>query len=111
MKRFGLGLLAGLALASCGESAEVVEEDNEDATARGEVLGGTISDDMLPLDTLTSQAPSRAVRATTDESADSVETASEDSEAVESPAPAAPPAPASLPEPVAEAGNEPAPAE
>ena len=31
MKRFGLGLFAGLALASCGESAEVVEEDNEDA--------------------------------------------------------------------------------
>ena len=30
---------------------------DDDATARGEVLGGTISDDMLPLDTLQSQSP------------------------------------------------------
>ena len=47
----------GLALASCGsDPEEPVPEDDANA-ARGEVLGGTISDDMLPLDTL-SEPPS-----------------------------------------------------
>lgn len=61
MKRFGLCLMASLALASCGDDAAPVEQGDEDATARGEVLGGTISDDMLPLDTVRSQAPSLAI--------------------------------------------------
>lgn len=106
MKRFGLGLLAGLALASCGESAEVVEEDNEDATARGEVLGGTISDDMLPLDTLTSQAPSRATPATADGETASSETETEVGGAEQAPAPAAAPAPGTAPEPPAPAAED-----
>lgn len=44
-----------LALAACGGSGD--EAEGERKTAAGEVLGGTISDDMLPLDTVTSQSP------------------------------------------------------
>jgi hypothetical protein len=45
-------LLAALALlAACNKSGDA------NASASGEVLQGTISDDMLPLDKLTSEAP------------------------------------------------------
>lgn len=47
------GALA-IALAACG--GEPAGEAESDA-ARGEVLGGTISDEMLPLDTVRSQSP------------------------------------------------------
>ncbi len=39
----------------------VEQTDSERRTAAGEVLGGTISDAMLPLDTVRSQAPSAVV--------------------------------------------------
>ncbi|MCP9222221.1 hypothetical protein MKP08_05610 [Erythrobacter sp. LQ02-29] len=42
-----------LALAACGDKAE----KSEGGSARGEVLGGTINDDMLPLDTVRSTSP------------------------------------------------------
>ena len=45
-------LLLALALAGCGGS-----DDNARATAPGEVLPGSASDAMLPLDTLRSQPP------------------------------------------------------
>jgi len=44
-------LLLALPLASCGGG------EDEGRTASGEVLEGTISDEMLPLDTRTSQPP------------------------------------------------------
>ncbi len=44
-------LLLALPLASCGGA------EDERRTASGEVLEGTISDEMLPLDTRTSQPP------------------------------------------------------
>ncbi len=48
-----------LALAACGDEADTdaapVEQGGE---IEGDVLGGTISDDMLPLEELTSQSPS-----------------------------------------------------
>lgn len=47
-------LLATAALAACGGEAETGPERR---SAAGEVLGGTISDDMLPLDTVRSQSP------------------------------------------------------
>jgi hypothetical protein len=47
-----LPLLA--ALAACGGDTG---SEGERGSAAGEVLGGTISDDMLPLDTVTSQSP------------------------------------------------------
>lgn len=43
------------ALAACNGTGDGAE--GERRTAAGEVLGGTISDDMLPLDTVTSQSP------------------------------------------------------
>lgn len=49
-------LAVSFSLAACGE--EAVERGDDDArTAVGEVRGGTISDAMLPLDTVQSQSP------------------------------------------------------
>lgn len=50
---------ATLALAACeSEEADTPEAAEPARTgAQGEVLGGTVSDDMLPLDTLRSQSP------------------------------------------------------
>lgn len=51
-------LLASMGLlAACGGDNTVKEQPTDARTARGEVLGGTISDDMLPLDTRRSQSP------------------------------------------------------
>ncbi|TWJ09324.1 hypothetical protein [Altererythrobacter ishigakiensis] len=44
-----------IALSSCGDSLPDRSEDGREA--EGEVLGGSISDDMLPLDQLRSQSP------------------------------------------------------
>ncbi len=44
-----------IAIAGCGDKNP--GSDGERKTAAGEVLGGTISDDMLPLDSVTSQSP------------------------------------------------------
>lgn len=47
-------------LAACGEEPVVEATDNDGRTAAGEVIGGTISDAMLPLDSVRSQAPAAA---------------------------------------------------
>ena len=48
--KFAALMVAGACLAACeSESAPPPVEDDGRATAEGEVLGGTISDDMLPL--------------------------------------------------------------
>ena len=52
------------ALAGCGDEAE---PNAERRTAAGEVLGGTINDEMLPLDTVTSQGPPMGPTADSDE--------------------------------------------
>ena len=55
-----LGLGASL-LAACGSDAPPAEtEAEQDRAAKGEVVGGTISDDMIPLDRLRSQSPPMA---------------------------------------------------
>ena len=59
MTRFLLLASTCLALAACGDTSETPSETDENLDARGEVLGGSISDDMLPLDTVTSQSPSQ----------------------------------------------------
>lgn len=51
-KRIFLALTALALLAACGE-----EPADEGAAAQGEVLEGTISDAMLPLDRVQSEAP------------------------------------------------------
>lgn len=68
-----------LLLAGCGGSSD----DGDERTASGEVLEGSISDEMLPLEQLTSQPPPLKVEPTSrsSESADEAETATEDEEA------------------------------
>lgn len=51
---FSFVLLAGLA--ACGDE-QASETSGDGRTAAGEVLGGTISDDMLPLPLVRSQSP------------------------------------------------------
>ena len=60
LAKFAALVTAGAFLAACeSERAPPPVEDDGRATAEGEVLGGTISDEMLPLDTLRSQSPSQ----------------------------------------------------
>ena len=46
-----------LPLAACGDDAPAVDTSQTGGKAAGEILGGTISDDMLPLEELTSTSP------------------------------------------------------
>jgi hypothetical protein len=59
-------LLSLALLAACGEEPVAEPSDNDGRSAEGEVIGGTISDAMLPLDTVRSQAPSAAAAAASD---------------------------------------------
>ena len=70
-----------LALAACGDDAvpDEAATSDADATARGEVLGGEISDEMLPLDQLRSQSPA-APRANSTGSGSSSASSSNDSD-------------------------------
>ncbi len=56
-RALALGLALGLALAGCKDEAEETGAVQSGGQAAGEVLGGTISDDMLPLEQLTSTSP------------------------------------------------------
>jgi hypothetical protein len=47
-------------LAGCEEEAPAVDTSASGGEAAGEIMGGTISDDMLPLDQLTSTSPPAA---------------------------------------------------
>ena len=56
MRRLKMTMVAGtLALAACGGQTPERAEDAREA--EGEVLGGSIGDDMLPLDQVRSQSP------------------------------------------------------
>jgi hypothetical protein len=50
-------LPAVILLAACNGDRSPEAQASADAMAEGEVLGGTISDEMLPLDRLKSQSP------------------------------------------------------
>ncbi|MBO6945289.1 hypothetical protein [Altererythrobacter sp.] len=50
-----VSIFSVIVLSSCGDSLPDRSEDAREA--EGEVLGGSISDDMLPLDQLRSQSP------------------------------------------------------
>ncbi len=58
--RLPVFLLPLALVAGCGEEPVAEPTDNDGRTAAGEVIGGTISDAMLPLDTVRSQGPSMA---------------------------------------------------
>lgn len=81
-------LPAVFALAACGGQAPDRSEDAREA--EGEVLGGSISDEMLPLDQLRSQSPVlRAARAEQEgEAGEEGEATGEDGAATGEPAPA-----------------------
>ena len=53
-----VALLGATALSSCGDEVADRGDPGDERTAAGEVRGGTISDDMLPLDSVQSQSPS-----------------------------------------------------
>lgn len=52
-----LPLAAMLALAACGGDAPAAQAGDDNRSAEGEILGGSISDEMLPLERLQSQSP------------------------------------------------------
>ena len=82
-----LALLA--ALSACGDETD---EGPERKTAAGEVLGGSISDAMLPLDTAQSQSPPlrESEGADSDESAESADKSDDRSKSEEAAAGASP---------------------
>ena len=53
---FPLVLAFALGMAACGDDAAETPPEGDERGARGEVLSGTISDDMIPLDQLQSQS-------------------------------------------------------
>ena len=93
-----------LGLAACGEDAAEAPAEGDERGARGEVLGGTISDDMIPLEELTSTSPPAepvsdgpAVVSASDSDEDTGQAEPETPEAE---------APESAPAPEAESGEE-----
>jgi len=89
-----------MALSACGGGGEEIVQSDESATATGEVLGGTISDDMLPLEQLQSQSPpaprattSTTVTTETEDGATAVETTVTTTTGEDGPPPPAPPVP------------------
>ena len=78
-----LALIATLALlAACKDNPPAASLDDGERAAEGEVLGGSISDDMLPLDSVTSQSPPREVAGSAGNGGDG---ASEDGDAAPEP--------------------------
>ncbi|MFA9200437.1 MAG: hypothetical protein ACEQR8_04500 [Cypionkella sp.] len=99
MKRLAAAAATAFLLAACGGKPD---PEAERRTAAGEVLGGTISDDMLPLDTVTSQSPPlRETGAGAEGSGDAGESAAtvDAAQPTPGPAPAARAAPAAAPTP------------
>lgn len=91
MRRLTCAILgSALALTAC--SGQTPERGEDEREAEGEVLGGTISDAMLPLDQLQSQLPAIREAPAAAPSEEEGETADSD-DAAEAP-PAAPQAPA-----------------
>jgi hypothetical protein len=102
MIRSALSLAAATAILSgCGDDAPPAETEVEaERNAKGEVIGGTISDAMIPLDRLRSQSP--PVR----EAPSQPSAAGPASDAPAAPEEASEPAPA--PAAAQEAGDDPA---
>ncbi len=87
--RLSLSLLALTMLSACGDQES---DEPERKTAAGEVLGGSISDSMLPLDTVQSQSPPLRESAADDSGAGPSEAADDDEEEEEeAPAPSSSP--------------------
>lgn len=98
MKLRYLVCLAALGLAACDQAPKKTAA----ATAEGEILPGSASDSMLPLDTLRSQAP-LAPKVVSSDAPDAPNPRAARTAAAR---PAATPEPAAAPEPAAEAVSE-----
>jgi len=96
-----------LVLTACEEEAPAVVASETGGEAAGEILGGTISDDMIPLEELTSTSPpaeretTTTITTTSNGTQTSVETTVTSSADQDAPAPAPPPEP---PAPTSETG-------
>ena len=58
MRKFAITSIAIGMLTACGSDAETPARTDDNSQAEGEVLGGSVSDAMLPLDQLQSQSAS-----------------------------------------------------
>ncbi|MXO94907.1 hypothetical protein GRI34_00560 [Erythrobacter aquimaris] len=107
MKRIGIIVAGAVLLAACQDEASEVATSDEAQTAEGEVLGGTISDDMLPLATSTSQPPALRQQSSNDSSTPSSGSPpAEPEEESDEEAPAAEPAEPAGDAPAADADGE-----
>ena len=93
-----------LLITACDSESDVAREAGSSEEAEGEVLGGSISDDMLPLGELKSQSPplresgdAAAGSGNTPDDAEAGETGEEGGEPAGEPAPEAPAEPAPPP--------------
>ena len=82
-----------LLLAACEDEAAQVDTSATGGKAEGEVLGGTISDDMLPLEELTSTSPPAERTATSAGSSAASDAGDETAETQEAEASSEAPAP------------------
>ena len=71
MKYSWVGVAALLALTACEDEANTTVSTETGGEAAGEILGGTISDDMIALEELTSTSPPAERRASPSTSAPS----------------------------------------
>ena len=55
--RLALVTAMGLALSACGETEDTPATTQEGAGAQGEILGGSISDEMVPMEQTRSSSP------------------------------------------------------
>jgi hypothetical protein len=78
-------LAALLVLGACGQKAPAPDRGAK-GTAQGEVLGGSIDDSMLPLDTVRSQSPLQPAQAADNASGDEDSTATDAAPAASEPA-------------------------
>ena len=92
--KFAPALIAPLLLlAACEDDAGQVDTSETGGTAEGEILGGTISDDMLPLEELTSTSPPAERTATSAGGSAAPDTGDEAAETQEAEASSEAPAP------------------
>ena len=77
--------LALVALSACGDEAAEPISTETGGEAAGEILGGTISDEMIPLEEITSTSPPAQRRANTSSAASSDAPASSEEAAATEP--------------------------
>lgn len=113
--RISLMLLAvpALLLAGCNSEPEPVAVNNaaDDRTAAGDVQGGTISDAMLPLESVRSQSPALAPEPSEASSSGQSSTPSSEDASQDESAPAPEPQVEAQPQPAPEPAAEPVAAE